>query len=356
MTSETNRKRISLTLLLASFVFCLLVLTAVVVAIAVAILVRLDVLDFRNVQALRELRLSYVLILSVLLGTLLTFAVSQIPLGPVNRVLDAMHRLASGDYSARLSFRGPFAKNSILREVTDGFNTMASELESTELLRSDFIDNFSHEFKTPIVSMAGFAKLLKQGDLSEEERNEYLDIIESESLRLSAMATNVLNMTRVEKQTILKDVREFNLSEQLRSCVLLLENQWTKKHIEWEMVEEEYSVRGNEELLKQAWINLLDNAVKFSPDWGTIRIAVRQTPSATAVSITNTGKAIAPENLERIFQKFYQEDRSRATEGSGIGLAVVKRIAELHHGTVAAESSDLSTTFTVTLPGPNGKR
>ena len=351
MTSETNRKRISLTILFASFVFCLLVLTAIVVTIAVAILIRLNVLDFRDVQALRDLRLSYILILSVLLGTLLTFAFSQIPLRPVNKVLDAMHRLASGDYSARLSFRSPFARNSILKEVTDGFNTMAAELENTELLHSDFIDNFSHEFKTPIVSMAGFARLLKQGDLSEEERNEYLDIIESESLRLSAMATNVLNMTRVEKQTTLKDVRDFNLSEQLRSCVLLLENLWTKKHIEWEMAEQEYSVRGNEELLKQAWINLLDNAVKFSPERGTIRIAVRQNPGVTAVSVTNAGRAIAPENQERIFQKFYQEDRSRATEGSGIGLAVVKRIAELHHGRVTVESSELSTTFTVTLPG-----
>ena len=354
MTSGSNRKRVSLTLLFASFVFCLLVLTAVVVTVAVAILVRLDVLDFRNVQALRELRLPYVLILSVLLGTLLTFAVSQIPLGPVNKVLDAMRRLASGDYSARLSFHGPFARNSILREVTDGFNTMASELESTELLRSDFIDNFSHEFKTPIVSMAGFARLLKRGDLSEEERNEYLDIIESESLRLSAMATNILNMTRLEKQTILRDVREFDLSEQLRSCVLLLEDLWTKKHLEWEMVEEEYFVRGNEELLKQAWIDLLDNAIKFSPERGTVRISVEQGPEATAVSITNTGRAIAPENLDRIFQKFYQEDRSRATEGSGIGLAVVKRIAELHRGTVAAESGAQGTTFTVTLPGRAG--
>ena len=355
MTTETKRKRISLTLLFSSFVFCLLVLTAVVVAAAVAILVRLNVLDFRNVQALRELRLPYVLVLSVLLGTLLTFALSQIPLRPVNKVLDAMHRLAAGDYSARLSFGGPFARNSILREVTDGFNTMASELENTELLRSDFIDNFSHEFKTPIVSLAGFARLLKRSDLSEEERAEYLDIIERESMRLSAMATNVLNMTRVEKQTILKDVRNYNLSEQLRSCVLLLENLWTKKHIEWDMVEEEYSVWGNEELLRQAWINLLDNAIKFSPEWGTVRVSVRESPDATAVSITNTGREIAPENRERIFQKFFQEDRSRATEGSGIGLAVVKRIADLHRGTVAVESGNLSTTFTVTLPGRPGE-
>ena len=250
----------------------------------------------------------------------------------------------------RLSFSRPLAKYPVAKELSDSFNKMAAELESTEMLRSDFINNFSHEFKTPIVSIAGFAKLLKKGRLSEEEELEYLDIIEDESLRLSAMATNVLNLTKVENQTILTGVSRYNLSEQLRNCVLLLENKWSKKNLELNVDFEEHQICANEELLKQVWVNLLDNAIKFTPDDGLIEVAIGEDGNSNAVSVINSGSEIPEENRERIFQKFYQADESHATEGNGIGLAIVQKVVQLHQGKVEVESGKGRTSFTVILP------
>ena len=160
------------------------------------------------------------------------------------------------------------------------------------MLRSDFINNFSHEFKTPIVSIAGFAKLLRRGNLTEEQRAEYLSVIEEESLRLSALANNVLSLTRVENQTILTDISEFNLSEQIRGAVLLLADKWTAKDLNIDLGFDECLVCANYELLKQVWINLLDNAVKFSPQNGTVTVEMTETDRSVTVTVTNSGRDI----------------------------------------------------------------
>ena len=169
-------------------------------------------------------------------------------------------------------------------------------------------------------------------------------------MRLSYMATNVLNLTKVENQTILTDVTVFNLSEQLRSCLLLLEAKWSQKEIELDLDLEEYTVSANEELLKQVWINLLDNAVKFTPEHGCIRITVTPSKDRLTVTILNTGSEIPPEKQDRIFNKFYQCDESHAGRGNGVGLAIVRRIVELHGGEVTVESGDGKTVFSVSLP------
>jgi signal transduction histidine kinase len=287
---------------------------------------------------------------SLVLGAIISTTISRFPLKPVNKIITQMNRLASGDFKARLEIEGPLAKHSAVKEVTDSFNRMAEELQSTEMLRSDFINNFSHEFKTPIVSIAGFAKLLRRGSLPAEKQEEYLAIIETESMRLSQMATNVLNLTKVENQTILTDVTEYNLSEQIRSCILLLSEKWEQKEIEYALDFNEYTIHANEELLKQVWINLLGNAVKFTPVGGLIEVRITEQENSITVSVRNTGSEIAPEHQERIFNKFYQADESHASEGNGIGLAIVKRVVELHEGEISVSSGSGSTTFTVTLP------
>ena len=208
---------------------------------------------------------------------------------------------------------------------------------------------FSHEFKTPIISIAGFAKLLKKGNLKEEQKKEYLDIIEEESLRLSYMATNVLNLTKVENQTILTDVTSYNLSEQIRACVLLLENRWTKKKIEFSLEFDEYEINANEELLKQIWINLIDNAIKFSTDYGMIMIRIKESNDRYKISIANTGTEIPKESMPKIFNKFYQADESHASEGNGVGLAIVKKIVDLHKGSIEVESENGFTVFEIEL-------
>lgn len=291
-----------------------------------------------------------ILIGSVLLGSLLSAVTSRIPLKPVNTLINAMNRLASGDFKTRLNFGKILGKHSTFVEIMDSFNHMAEELEKTEMLRSDFINNFSHEFKTPIVSIAGFAKLLKRGDLTEEQKAEYIDIIEKESLRLSAMATNVLNLTKIENQSILTNISKFNLSEQIRSSVLLLESKWSKKNIDLDLDFDEHYINANEELLKEVWINLIDNAIKYCDENGTVQISITETDNRIIVSVVNTGFEIPIEAKEKIFRKFYQIDESHSSEGNGVGLAIVKAIVKLHEGEINVASENRKTVFTVSLP------
>ena len=195
---------------------------------------------------------------------------------------------------------------------------------------------------------------MQRADLDEAQRREYIDAIVEESARLSAMATNVLKLTKVENQTILTGVTEYNLSEQLRSALLLLENDWTAKHIELDMELPEVYVRANEELMKEVFINLLHNAVKFSPEYGPLQVRIFQEKRAVRVTIANSGE-IPEGDLNRIFQKFYQVDRSHCAAGNGVGLAIVKKIVALHQGTVKAESKGGAVIFTVTLPQEDAK-
>lgn len=348
---EERKQRLSLTMLFAGLVFVFLLITILLLVAVVMILMRTGTLQFEQNRPSANVLLLILALISIVAGTLLAATVGRIPLRPINNIINAMNRLSAGDFKTRLSVSGPLAKFHVAKEFTESFNKMASELESTEMLRSDFINNFSHEFKTPIVSIAGFAKLLKKGNLSREEQLEYLDIIESESLRLSAMATNVLNLTKIENQEILTDKERYNLSEQLRNCVLMLENKWSGKNLELILDFKEVTVFANEELMRQVWLNLLDNAVKFTPDYGVLEVDIAESAEAIAVSVINSGEEILPESRERIFQKFYQADASHATEGNGIGLAIVKKIVDLHEGRVEVDSREGRTVFTVTIPG-----
>lgn len=230
---------------------------------------------------------------------------------------------------------------------------MAEELEKTERQRMDFVNNLSHEFKTPIVSIAGFAKLLKNEQLTKEQRMEYLNIIEEEAKRLSSMATNVLNMTKVENQTILTNVSTFNLSEQMRSSIVLLEEKWEKKNLELDLEFEEYKICANEELLKEVWINLIDNAIKFSSQNGLIRIRIEEVDERYKITVSNQGEQITVENQKKIFNKFYQADESHATEGNGIGLVIVKSIIGLHKGNVTVNCKGGMVSFIVEIPKSN---
>jgi signal transduction histidine kinase len=237
-----------------------------------------------------------------------------------------------------------------LAELSESFNTLATELGNTEMLRSDFINDFSHEFKTPIVSIVGFARLLKSDQLTEEERRQYIQAIEEESMRLSLMSTNILNLTKVENQTILNEVSEFNLSEQIRSCILLLEKEWDNKALELQVDFDEYTVTGNEELLKQVWINLIGNAIKFTPRCGTVSVDIHDEGENIKVDVSNTGSEIPRDKIEKIWTKFYQADESHSTDGNGIGLPIVKRIVELHSGSVSVKSENCITVFSVVIP------
>lgn len=350
LTDEQKQQRISLTLLFSFTTLIFLIATSVIVAIVLSTMVYHGQLQIGDVKLNLGKFILHLFLWSTVIGTVLTLLASRIPLKPVNKFLNVVNRLADGDYSVRLHYDGPLSQLPAVTEMTESINVLASELGQTELLRNDFINNFSHEFKTPIVSIAGFAKMLKRSDLTEEERIEYLDIIEEESLRLAQMANNVLDLTKVENQTILTNVQTFNLSEQIRTSVLLLERKWTKKNIEIILPDEEYEITGNMELLNLVWINVLENAVKFSPEFGQVKVNIRQNAKYTSVKVTNFSDDIPKEKLGKIFSKFYQADESHSTEGNGIGLAIVKKVTDLHHGTVQVKSENGETSFEIILP------
>ena len=351
LTRKESRELFGIFLLMTFSVFVISLLLVSATAYFVVKTGLLSIVDKNQPGAGRLI--VFMAVSSAVISIIILTILGKLFLRPVNRIIAGMHSMSRGDYSARLDFGKPFGNYTVIRNVADSFNTMAEELQNTEVLRTDFVNNFSHEFKTPIVSIAGFAKLLKKSNLSEEQREEYINIIGEESLRLSYMATNVMNLTRVENQTILTDVEEYNLSEQLRSAILLLEDKWVSKNIEIFADFDEYTVCGNQELLMHVWVNLLDNAVKFSPEYGEIRVEICQDEKNTVISVSNNGPKIPEESMPRIFNKFYQADESHASSGNGIGLAVVKKVVELHGGKVTAISAEDLTVFTVSLPSKN---
>lgn len=337
--------------MLSLVVFLAVLVTAVLCAVAVLLIVNNRLLTLTDVTPEDAGRVMLLCIgVSVPVGMLVALAASLVPLRPIRELINSMDKLASGDFSTRIRAGAVMQMYPPYVNVTQSFNKMAEQLESTERLRGEFINNISHEFKTPLVSIAGFATILRKGGLEPEKQREYIAVIEEESLRLSHMATNVLNLTKVENQTILTNVTTYNLSEQIRSCFLLLENKWASRDLNLDLEFTEYTIRANEEMMKQVWINLLDNAIKFTPDGESIRVQIRKPGDVLSVSVCNTGVEIPEASRERIFQKFYQADESHATEGNGIGLAIVKQIVTLHGGTVTLGSQRGVTEFTVTLP------
>ncbi len=282
---------------------------------------------------------------SVIIGTLLSWFTGRYVLRPFDELLKGMSALSDGRYETLLRER-----KGIYQRAYRAFNTLALELQKVQILRSDFVNNFSHEFKTPLVSMQGLIGLMKNRRLPESKQKEYLSIIEEELKRLSMMTTNVLHMTRLDAQNILTDVATYNLSEQLRTCLLMLEKSWTDKSLALSVSDEEILLFANEDLMKQVFLNLLDNAIKYSPVGGALIVSLVKKEKNISVRIMNEGPEIPIEEREKIFSKFYQSDAVREKNGNGIGLSVVKRIVELHSGSVCSLREGDFTVFEVLLP------
>ena len=225
--------------------------------------------------------------------------------------------------------------------VYDGlFNDMAN----------DFVNEFAHEFKTPIVSIKGLIGLMKTKKLTKEKEREYLEIIDEEINRLSLITTNVLNFSKLDNQEILSERFTYNVSEQIRRIVLLFERQWTSKNLTFKLDFDEFTVDGNEDMLKEVWVNLIDNAIKFSNENTEIEINVVKNDNFIVVTVSNEGVKILDEDKDKIFNKFYQADKSYSKTGNGIGLSIVKKIVSLHKGRVGVDNINNKTVFTVKLP------
>lgn len=344
-----NKQRFSLTLIFAIIVFVVIIAAVGLASLAIYIFSITGLTGGFEDEISVGSFIGYVAIISVIIGGSISLLLALFPLRPVNDLINQMNSLASGNFKTRLKFRGIFAEHPAFAEISDSFNKLANELENTELLRSDFINNFSHEFKTPIVSIAGLAKLLNRSQISDEKRREYLAAIEEESKRLASLATNTLLLTKVEKQTILTDTCSYNISEQLRSCVLLLENKWSEKGIEPVLNFDEYNVTANEELMREVWINLIDNAIKFSPKESEITINIEKKETFICIFVQNNG-VINENDITKIFNKFYRTDESHSADGSGIGLAIVKKVLDLHGFEIKVCSGGGFVTFEVKIP------
>ena len=258
---------------------------------------------------------------------------------PVKKITEAASKMIKGDFTVRVEHVPGFASDDSFNEIIDCINKMAQELSSVETLRTDFISNVSHELKTPLAVMSNYATMLQQPDITEEDRCAYAKAISESAGKLARMITNILKLNKLENQQIFPQPQEFDLAEQLRECLLVFEDAWEKKELEIETdMEENIRIKSDPELLSLVWNNLISNAVKFTPDKGTIGVSLKTDGNTVVVSIRDTGCGIKPEVGKHIFEKFYQGDTSHATQGNGLGLALVKRVVDILNSEIDVQS------------------
>lgn len=267
-----------------------------------------------------------------------------------SRLLYAIHEVSGGNLDIEIDTRGAEE----YQPIYENFNNMVKELRSTKEEMENFSNHLAHEFKTPITSISGFSEYLYQTgkEIETEERMQFLKLISEQAQRLSNLSQNTLLLSKVEACQIVTEKEAFNLGEQIKQCVLLLLNQFSQKNITINIPEDfDFEYYGNKELMEQIWINLLNNALKFTPECGEVSISYEKTPDALSVSISDTGIGMDQETQERIFDKYYQNDTAGITTGNGIGLSIVKRIVELCGGKITVKSQpDCGSTFIIDLP------
>ena len=289
----------------------------------------------------------WLLIFSVIIGVTVSIVINIILLRPVVKLSKAMKQVADGDFSIRLK-----SDNRILeiRDSYDSFNLMVQELEATETLQTDFVANVSHEFKTPINAIEGYATLL-QGSSEDVQQSSYVDRILLNTKRLSTLVGNILLLSKVSNHAIPIAKTTYRVDEQIRQAIVLLEPQWTQHNVDFDVDMEEIIWNGPENLMHHVWINLIGNAIKFGPDGGMVRIALKHTDGRYVFSVSDNGHGVPEGEKQRIFHKFYQLDSSHKQEGNGLGLALVKQIIDSCNGDIQVESPEEGgCRFIVSLP------
>ena len=280
----------------------------------------------------------------IALGTAITFCIMA---RKTQILVDCLSRVAEGDFLTKIEFRrgDPFYK------VYSNFNRMTEELRSVNSLREDFVHNFSHEIKTPLFSIQGFANLLLEGGLSEEEQKKLLHIISDEAGRIFKLADSTLTMSKLENQQILGENRLLKLDAEINDCIIMLEREWDMKNIEISADLEPVKISGDRMMLRQVWLNILSNAIKFTPPCGKIEVLLKKSGNTAVAVFSDNGCGISNEDMPHIFDKYYRAQAAKPTEGNGLGLAICKRICMLAGGSISVESTvGKGSVFTVTLP------
>lgn len=266
---------------------------------------------------------------------------------PIFTLGRAVNRVADGDFSVRLKDDKGFSE---MRRINSNFNKMVEELSATEILQTDFVSNVSHEFKTPITAIEGYATLLDGSEGTTPEQAEYIEKILFNTRRLSALVGNILLLSKVDNQSIPDKKVEYRLDEQIRQALLSHEKGWTEKDCELDVELEEVTYFGNESLLFHVWSNLIGNAIKFGPRGGRIIITLSRVENKIIFSVSDEGAGVSDEAKKHIFDRFYQSDSSHKSEGNGLGLALVKQIVKLEGGRVSVGDAEIGgAKFTVAL-------
>ena len=296
--------------------------------------------------------LTYIVVISAAVCMLFAFIRNRVLMQPVYLLCEAAKRVAQGDFTVRLAPRRTDGKKDEFDVLFDDFNTMTAELASTEMLKNDFVANASHELKTPLSVIRNYATLLQSEHLSDAERAMYSERIGAAAARLSALVSDILQVNRLENQKIKPNMQPFNLSEALSRCILNYDALFDEKALELAAdLDSDLIVTSDENLLDTVWNNLISNAIKFTPAQGSITIRTAQADDAVLISVSDSGCGMDEASMRHIFDKFYQIDTSHATEGNGLGLALVKRILDLLDGDISVTSAPAQgSTFTVRLP------
>lgn len=315
------------------FYLSLVVITEILATVGLAVLVSFLLENYHINLDISPL--VWVLLFSSVIGSICAFIINRWVLSQIPDLSKNMREVASGNFKKKVETKSRIRE---IQEIYESFNIMTEELSATEILQTDFVSNVSHEFKTPINAIEGYATLLQDETLSEEEEQEYVDKILFNTKRLSDLVGNILLLSKVDNQAILSNCAPFSLDEQIRRAILYLEPKWEKKNIVFDVELASMDYFGNESLMLHIWTNLIDNAVKFNPDGGEVRVRLFRLNENIVFSVSDTGPGIDANAKKHIFDKFYQSETSHKGEGNGLGLALVKRITDLVGGTVTAEN------------------
>lgn len=287
------------------------------------------------------------IVISNLVGFFVTRILSRMFFDPIKKLREAMGKVADGDFTVELKTR---SNSKEIQEIYSGFNLMTHELRATEILQTDFVSTASHELKTPVSSIAGYASLLSACDGLTEEHREYIDKILFNTKRLSTLTGSILLLSKLENQEIPTNQTQFLVDEQIRQSVVALESQWVQKDVELDIDLCEASYFGNEILMRHVWDNLIGNAIKFTPEGSSVRLRLIRKLGKIVFTVEDEGPGIPEESIRHVFDKFYQADSGHKQEGSGLGLALVEKILTLEKGSVKAENLETGgCRFTVTL-------
>ena len=290
----------------------------------------------------------WAILFSVVVGGAITKFITRSFIDPITQLGKAMKEVSDGNFQVTAQCHSRLKE---VNDIYDSFNLMVKELGATETLQTDFISNVSHEFKTPINAIEGYASLLQDHQQSQAEQDVYIEKILFNTHRLSTLTGNILLLSKINNPSIHPQRTVFRLDEQVRQAIVALEQKWTEKGIDFDVELDKISYSGYESLLIHVWSNLIDNAIKFDPHGGMIALRLWQEEGFAVFTIDDNGPGVTPEDQERVFHKFYQSDSSRVMDGNGLGLPLVKKIVEFSGGTVTLENLPAAgCRFTVRLP------